>query len=87
MSENTVLGVKKRPQGTYDVLLDLKEPAVVSASAAGTSKLYIGTGLYKACAILDVESIATTADGLLILSSKAARMKPSPPQTLWSWLL
>lgn len=64
MSENTVLGVKKRPQGTYDVLLDLKEPAAVSASAAGTSKLYIGTGLYKACAILDVESIATTADGL-----------------------
>ncbi len=64
MSENSVLGVKKRPQGTYDVLLDLKESATVSASGAEDKILDIGTGLYRACAILDVESIAATADGL-----------------------
>lgn len=64
MSENVVLGVKKRPQGTFDALLVLKESAAVTASAAGTKKLYIGTGLYKACALLDVEAIAATTDGI-----------------------
>lgn len=63
MSENIVLGAKKRPQGTFDALLVLKESAAVAASAAGTEKLNIGTGLYKACAIVDVDAITATTDG------------------------
>jgi len=56
------LGVKKRPQGTFDADLEFKDSGLVAASAAATVDdtaqiVDVGTGLFKGCMMLDVSAL------------------------------
>jgi hypothetical protein len=58
----SVTGVNKRPQGTFDSDLEFKDAGLVAASAAATvdsaaKVIDVGTGLFKACMILDVSAL------------------------------
>ena len=58
----SVLGVKKRPQGTFDSALEFKDAGLVAASAAAqvdsaAKVVDVGTGLFKGCMILDVTAL------------------------------
>ena len=58
----SVLGDKKRLQGTFDSSLEFKDAGLVAASAAATvdgdaQVIDAGTGLFKGCMILDVTAL------------------------------
>ena len=58
----SALGVKKRPQGTFDSALEFKDAGLVAASAAAqvdsaAKVVDVGTGLFKGCMILDVSAL------------------------------
>ena len=55
----SVLGTKKRPQGTFDSELEFKDAGAVTSSAAAqvdsADKIVdLGTGLFKGCMIVEV---------------------------------
>lgn len=70
MSTPEILGVKKRPQGTFDAGLLFKDSGLVAANAAanvgGSAKVVnVGTGLFKGCMVLDVSALeVATGDEL-----------------------
>jgi hypothetical protein len=56
------LGVKTRPQGTFDAELEFKDAGLVAASAAATvddaaQVIDVGTGFYRGMMIIDVSAI------------------------------
>jgi len=58
----SILGVKKRPQGTFDSDLEFKDAGLVAASAAAevdsaAKVVDVGTGLFKGCMVLDVTAL------------------------------
>lgn len=58
----SVLGVKKRPQGIFDAEMEFKDAGLVAASAAATvdsaaKYVDVGTGLFKGCIIIDVSAL------------------------------
>jgi len=62
MTIAAMLGVHKRPQGTFDADLEFKDAGLVAASAAATvdsaaAVIDVGTGLFKACMIIDVTAL------------------------------
>lgn len=57
-----ILGVGKRPQGTFDAKMLFKETKKVSTSEAGSIIVHVGTGLFKACMILDVLALETESN-------------------------
>lgn len=62
MANANVLGVKKRPQGIYDALMQFKDAGLVAASAAATvssaaKTVNVGSGLFKGCMMLDVSAL------------------------------
>lgn len=62
-----ILGCNKRPQGTYDALLELKPAGELAATTASTKYLDIGTGLFKGKALIDVASIEAASDGNYVI--------------------
>lgn len=63
----SVLGAKKRPQGTFDSELEFKDAGLVAASAAAqvdsvAKVVDVGTGLFKGCMILDVTALEIASD-------------------------
>lgn len=62
MTIAAMLGVHKRPQGTFDADLEFKDAGLVAASAAATvdsaaAVIDVGTGLFKGCMIIDVTAL------------------------------
>lgn len=62
MTIPAMLGVHKRPQGTFDADLEFKDAGLVAASAAATvdstaKVVDVGTGLFKGCMIIDVTAL------------------------------
>ena len=58
----SVLGDKKRPQGTFDSDLEFKDAGLVAADAAAqvdsaAKVVDVGTGLFKGCMILEVTAL------------------------------
>lgn len=58
----SVLGVNKRPQGTFDAEMEFKDAGLVAASAAATvdsaaKVIDVGTGLFRGCMIVDVSAL------------------------------
>jgi hypothetical protein len=58
----SVLGDKKRPQGTFDSDLEFKDAGLVATSAAAevdssAQIVDVGTGLFKGCMVLDVTAL------------------------------
>lgn len=58
----SVLGDKKRPQGTFDADLEFKDAGLVGSSAAAqvdsaNQIIDLGTGLFKGCLVVDVSAI------------------------------
>ena len=62
MTIAAMLGVHKRPQGTFDADLEFKDAGLVAASAAATvdsaaAVIDVGTGLFRGCMIIDVTAL------------------------------
>ena len=67
MTIAAMLGVHKRPQGTFDADLEFKDAGLVAASAAATvdsaaAVIDVGTGLFKGCMIIDVTALDIDGD-------------------------
>jgi len=63
----SVLGDKKRPQGTFDSDLEFKDAGLVATSAAAevdssAQIVDVGTGLFKGCMILEVTALEIASD-------------------------
>ena len=67
MSDSDILGVNKRPQGTFDAQLELKPSGELAVTTAGTKILDVGTGLFKGKLLLDVASIESNSDGNFVI--------------------
>jgi len=58
----SVTGVNKRPQGTFDALMEFKDAGLVATSAAAqvdsaAKVVDLGTGLFRGCMILEVSAL------------------------------
>lgn len=67
MTIPAMLGVHKRPQGTFDADLEFKDAGAVASSAAATvdsaaKVVDVGTGLFKGCMIIDVTALDIDGD-------------------------
>lgn len=63
----SVLGDKKKPQGTFDADLEFKDAGLVDASAAAqvdsaAQVIDVGTGFFKGCMIIDVSALEIGSD-------------------------
>lgn len=57
-----ILGVGKRPQGTFDAKMLFKDVEKVSTSEASGKVIHVGTGLFKGCMIIEVLALETESN-------------------------